>query len=90
MRENVLSARRRGERFGIEDVAFDDFDVVDHGAEILSQSAREVVEDRNAITRPGKVRDDVRADEAGAAGNENRSGHQARPPRARLRATDHA
>jgi hypothetical protein len=59
------------ERWGVEYVALDNFDVSVERREIFMQTAGKVVEDRDAIPRANEVVDHVRTDEPGPAGHEN-------------------
>ena len=75
--ERALSLPRTAavKSIGIQDIAFDDLYLAVEGGEILAQAAREIIEDGHAIAGPQQVRDDVRADEAGAPCDQHRARH---------------
>ena len=53
------------------DVAFDDVDVAGEAGEVLAVAGREVVEDADVGAVCEKALDEARADESGAAGDED-------------------
>ena len=71
MRDDVRPADRRRQALGVEDVALDDLDIVAYAGEVLVQAGAEVVVDGDTRALPHEVVDEVRADEPGAAGDDD-------------------
>ena len=71
MKDDVAALDRVGDALVALYVTLDDVDVAGEAGEVLAVACREVVEDADVRAVRDKALDQVRADEAGAAGDED-------------------